>query len=86
MKLCPHCKKWDLSPRESKQIAQLQMMTPVTSRQVAERFGLVINNASNRLRKWEGAGFLSREEVTDPSGGIMHVYSIPKRPHQAKGD
>lgn len=78
MRKCPHCKEWDLSDREAKQIGQLHAMSPVTSAQVRKRFGLSASNASNRLRKWERAGFLVRSEVDAKSGGIEHVYSIPK--------
>jgi predicted transcriptional regulator len=75
MRLCRHCKVWNLDPHEAKQLHALLAVCPTTSAKVAKRFGLTIQNASNRLRKWERAGFLKREGIEQPSGGIEYVYS-----------
>ncbi len=84
MKKCPHCKKWDLSAREAKQIADLCSMTPTTASDVSKRFKLSIQNASNRLRKWERADFLERVDRDAKSGGVEYVYLKAHKPKEPK--
>lgn len=47
----------------------------LTSRDVADRLGLKIANASNKLKALHAAGYLRRSEETDPTGGVVYVYS-----------
>lgn len=48
----------------------------ISAREVAEKFELEINSASNRLKKIYDAGLLLREEVID-NNGRQHIYYLP---------
>lgn len=50
----------------------------MTSRDIADTFGLGIANASNRMRTLEGLEFVSRATTTLPSGGVQGVFTITR--------
>lgn len=76
---CPHCGKvdWSRAPRARQIFGFVRAShTDVTSRQVADRFGLSIANASNFLARLSALGFITRGEWPEPNptGGVYHTY------------
>ena len=49
----------------------------ITARDVAQRFNIEINSASNRLKKLYNLRLLQRQESIDESGR-QHIYYLPK--------
>lgn len=48
----------------------------ITAREIAQRFEVEINSASNRLKKLFDARLIQRKELLDPNGR-QHVYYLP---------
>jgi predicted transcriptional regulator len=48
----------------------------VTAAEWVRRFDDSIQSASQKLKSLWGKGYLTREEMASPSGGIHHLYKI----------
>ena len=67
-----------ISKRQVKLIAYLKNKN-VTSRDIASKYNIVVQNASQQLNNLYRKGYLVREEIEDKTGGYLFVYTSNKR-------
>lgn len=82
MRVCPHCSKPILRESEVLELATMRRFHSLSTAGQARLHNISLSAASNRLSKWHKLGFLKREEVVQPSGGIEYHYThlYPDKP------
>lgn len=73
---CPEVVRASVLSETQIEIARLvhRLPTPIYSRDIADRMGISIQNASTQLKRLARSGYVSRHEVISKTGGIEFEY------------
>ncbi len=74
MKKCSNCGCVDLTETEGLQLAQIQLQTPTSGKELARRFKITPEAAEMRLLRWMRRGFLVRERITIKGDEKRWIY------------
>ena len=67
-----------LNEKQVSQLLEIYDRELFTAARLSAAWGLSIQNASMRLKRFYTGGYLDRYEDIAPSGGIEYKYSMPK--------
>ncbi len=76
MRQCPHCKVFDLTPNEKSvmEIVKAKGKAGILAHELQTAHKRSISQVSTELKRLADTGFLWREQVNAPSGGLEFRY------------
>ena len=73
-----HCKKLALTKAEFAMIGIIKKTGFLSAPELSKSAKVSVRSASTQLKRLMDKGYLQRVNVTDPTGGRMYEYSLPR--------